>query len=1044
MLDQLPAEARSVNGIRRLIKQLCEALDALSEGVSLAAPDTVRSLLAMRNEIVPVVDERLTKSAELVRRGLRDEAVSYAAEPPELIQSATLLDLSHHARWKIWLAKLTELNIPAPPIPRMDLVATLTKAQDELVRLKPLLDAWRRMNLANAALADRIAILGKLRKADPENELWFETLLEHQKQRIPGLERDVAAAVKAQDDERLKILVAEMQQEWIEHVPPRILAAAKSALEKFRGNRLDRELDALLDSLVASHEARDLDAARAIRDRWQELVDEKGSFAVDDSRLAAALPAVAWVDAHARMATVSEELWNSLDAQPNGLRARQDWVRSLERFGNEMEDLAETLEGDADGEAIERAHERIGRQRAQLDRDLRFRRMMMYVGIASTAVVLGLGVWYFDDRARHDRSVEAALRDLRAAQEKVAAGILLELPNFEKSWPARIAGNAEVSSLFAIVRDELKQQNGRRTRLAAALEKARASLQKAEAAERPDPLGAWPPAFGETSRSLAEIDGSRLAMTDQEQADAARVKATLDRLGRKMIGEADGLCRQQIAAFDAELDKARKLLAADSNSVIQILGTVKPAIAALRGKAAAPAVAEAPASHAGLRVASEPIITLLSPNGALLRKAEGMEGMLASRSKFRDAEKELGRRLGDWKRYAEQLEAIARDFTAFTESRDYASAAESKAQWPAVDAWRDFQPLLQQLRIATPEKASEIITKFEALPKEAKGLPVARQVQQDLIPSIQQLASRDLENLSSELEKWFSGTWVGELKFVIKTDDEMTYYCLVAYPEGEPNFMYVTGQKDAGVGWPTKKHWKKAESVKQSPQSRLAEDLRSVVRKADPSGGIAVDQLFVGLLESVVAAKDVDPVPRLVTARKLVLLAAEYSRPWRDAGRPLAKLLDDGQGVVPGLAIDQLWSFVPPTREQDAGYQVTKQKSETLLKEIEAGLAAIKDAIAKEQKLLMAPSAGLAKLAGRLGRNDAGDLIAIWQGSAPPQGQLWWFPAGADIAVSGTVDDKGTFRTGLAPGPAGTPLFTMTSELIGANGTKQQATGRED
>jgi hypothetical protein len=321
---------------------------------------------------------------------------------------------------------------------------------------------------------------------------------------------------------------------------------------------------------------------------------------------------------------------------------------------------------------------------------------------------------------------------------------------------------------------------------------------------------------------------------------------------------------------------------------------------------------------------------------------------------------------------------------------------------------------------------------------------MAKRIRQDLIPSIEQLAGRDLEKLRTELEKWFSGTWVGELKFVVKTEDGSIYYSLVGYPEGEPNFMYVSGQKAAEAGWPTKKHWKKAESVKQSPQSRLAEVLRAVVRKADPSGGIAVDQLFVALLEAVVAAKDVDPVPRLVTARKFVLLAAEYSRPFREAGRPLAKLLDDGQGGIPGLSIEQLWSFVPPTREQDAEYQLTKEKSETLLNEIELGLAAVKDAIAKEQKLLMAPPVGSATLAGRLGRNDAGDLIAIWQGSAPPQGQVWWFPAGADVAVAGTVDDKGTFRPGPAAGPAGTPLFTMTSESKEANGSKQQAAGRED
>ena len=418
--------------------------------------------------------------------------------------------------------------------------------------------------------------------------------------------------------------------------------------------------------------------------------------------------------------------------------------------------------------------------------------------------------------------------------------------------------------------------------------------------------------------------------------------------------------------------------------------------------------------------------------------------MLSSRSKFREAENELDRRLGDWGRYTEQLQVIARDFSTFTESRDYARAAESKAQWQAVDAWREFQPRLRQLHTATPEEASEIIKQFKALPSEAQALPTARQFRQDLIPSIEQLAGRDLENLRSELEKWFSGTWVGELKFVVKTDEETTHYCLVGCPVGQSNFAYVSGQKTAEAGWPTKKNWKKAESVEQSPQARLAEVLRSVVRKADPTGGVAVDQLFVALLEAVVNAKDVDPVPRLVTARKLVLLATDYSRPFRETGRPLTKLLDDGEAGIPGLSLDQLWSFVPPTRDQDTEYQVTRQKSETLLKEIQDGLVTIKDAIVKEQKVLMAPPMGSATLAGRLGRNDAGDLIAIWQGSAPPQGPVWWFPAGVDVSVAGTVDDKGTFRAAGATGPAGAPLFTMTSEPKRAIGTKQQTTGRED
>ena len=1050
MLDQLPAEARTLNGIRQLMKQLCEALDALAEGVSLAAPDTVRALLAIRKEIIPVVDERLTKCAELIRRGLRDEAVSYAVEPPELVQGATLLDNSRHARWKIWLAKLTELNIPAPPMPRMDLVATLTKAQDELVRLKPLLNAWRRMNLGNAPTADRIAMLGKLRKADPENELWFEATLEHQKQRIPGLERAVAVAVKAQDEQQLSALVAEMQQEWIEPVPQRILSAAMSALMKFRGGRIDRDLDALVESLTAAFDARDLEAAGTLRERWQELVEQKGSFAVDDQRLAAVQPAVAWVDAHARMATVCEEIWNALDARPGGLRMRQEWVRSLERFSNEMEDLAEDLEGDADGEAIERAHERIGRQRGQLERELRFRRMMTYVGITSVAVVLVLGVWYFDARARYDKEVQKELRDLRAAQEKIAAGTLQELPDFEESLRAEFAKNSEIRSLIAIVRSELEQQTGRRTSLKAVLEKARGSLQKADSTDRSDPLGAWPPAFAEASRSLAEMDESKLAITDQEQAEVARIKSTLERLSKKMVGEADGLCRQRIANFDAEIDKARNLLATDSPAAVRILETLKPAIAGLRGQATALAVADASANHAGIRIASESIIALLSAKGALMRKVDTIEGMLASRTKFRQAEKELDHLLGDWKRYTEQLQSIGREFSEFPESREYARAAESQAQWLAVDAWRGFQPFLKQLERATAEQAKEIIMKFDALPPEAKELPVAKRIQEELMPSLKQLADRDLAKLLPELETWFAGTWVGELKFIVKIEDEdfegetTDYYCLVGHPVGKPNFMYVTGQKDIAAGWPTKQCRKKPTSVAESPQSRLADVLRTEVRKVGASDASAVDQLCVDLLEVVADAKDVDPVPLLITARRLVLLAQGYSRPWREAGQPLAKLLDDGGKGIPGVTINELYSFIPPTREQDPVYSTTKQKSKNLLQQVKLGLAAVKEAITQERDVLRTPPVASFTLAGRLGRNDAGDLVAIWKGPVPPQGkEVWWFPARGGLAVAGNVDDKGVFQPTPPSGSAGVPLFTMTSESKRANETKQQAAGRE-
>jgi hypothetical protein len=1039
MSEHSETAVRDVNSIRLLMKQLCEALEALSEGVSLAAPDAVRALLAIRNDVVPVADERLTKCAELIRRGLRDEAVSYASEPPDLVQAATLLDLSGHSRWKVWSAKLAELGIPTPPMPRMDLVAILIKAQDDLARLKPRLDAWRRMNLANFPLPERIEALRKLRRADPENEIWFEALREHQKHRIPALEREVAAAVAAESDHQLHVLVAEMEHEWIEPVPRRIVATAKSALERLHGGRIEREIDALADSLVAAYDARDLDAARTLRARWTELGDQKGAFAVDDLRLMAALPAVGWVDAHARMATVFEELWSSLDGRPGGLRIRQEWVRSLERLGNEMEDLAEKLEGQADVDAIERAHERISRQRAQLEQDLRFRRMIMYVSVVSAAVVLGVGVWYFDDQARYQSSVKVAKRDLQIAQEKIGAGLLNELPDFKASWPARVASNTEVASLLTIVRGELDIQAGRRNRLAVALEKGRSALHAAETAERPDPLARWPSAFADASHSIAEIEQDSLAMTDQEQADAARLRAAVDRLARRFVDQADGFCRDRVTAFDTDLDKARSLVVEDSSAAIRILEALKPAIVNLRAQAAAPAVEGAAASHAGARIASETIIALLSPDGPLFRKVETTEGMHARRRKFREAEAELDRRLGDWNRYAGQLELLAKEFNEIREAPDYARAAEGKTKWLAVDAWRELGAWFKELDQATPEQASETIAKFEALPDAARDLGMAKRIQQDVMPAVKQLAERDLEKLRVDLEEWFSGPWLGELRFVVTTNDGAVYYCLQNPEEGAQKFTYVSGRKDLEAGWPTKDEREVVASVKPSPQSGLADALRAIIHRAKVSGGLAVDQLFVDLLSTVAGAEAVDPVLRLVTSRKLLLLAGEYSRPFRLGGRPLKIQLDDGEGGIPGVTIDDIWSYVPPTRQRDARYLVITKKAGELLRQIKKGLESVASDIATERKLLASPPLGSATLVGRLGRNEAGDLVAVWRGAVPPACQVWWFPGGADAVVAGTVDANGMFRPAPVSAPAGTPLYSMAIESPGAGETKRQA-----
>lgn len=999
----------------------------------MTALDAVRDLLSRRQLIVPVIDERLVQVAELLRLGLRDEAIGYAIEAPELVEAATLLDLSSQPQWQVWQATLLEMGIPEPVMPRMDLVAMLVKAQDDVVRLKPLLDRWRRMNLANAPLPDRIGHLRRLRKADPENVVWFEAQREHQKQRVMEIDREIGQATARADEGHLAQLVEELAAEWIELPPPRLVAAAAAALDKFRGGRIDHQLEEVGIALAAAHDGRDLDAARELRVRWQSLVDEKGALAVDDPRLGAALPAVEWVDNHDRMRSVSEEIWNQLDEQPPWkLRLHREWVRSLERLDSEVEELAEKLPDEVDLEAIERNRERVGRVRQAFDKREGFWRKLMYVGLGSAAAMLAATVWYFDDQSRFAADVDAAVQQVESMKAKIAAGEPLDLPDFENQWQGRVVVHPRVAGKLVELRSAREVQNQRRERLAAALTLADTGRAEAEKAGRPDPLAAWPAEFARATTALAEIGTGNLAVTDQEKLDFERMKQAIDRLMRRWVADADEAVRAKQQELDALTGQARRIVLTERAKASAILDGLKPALEALREKADAQAAPGAAAEYATLRVASPELVKDLAAGGALAKKIEELASLLADRERFEQALNELTGRLGDWEKYGEQLEAISREFKALPESFDYGSAAARKPQWRALDDWRNFAGGLGALDDASPVKAEAVTKAFAALSDEVKSLPMAVAFARDVLPALESFAQRDMTALQGAIDKQCQGPWLGEIKFVVEsqTDDgnKQFHYALVDSNVGDEKFIAIVGAKRAGVDgtWPTAKVQAVVVKTSRSPQADLAGEL---ARTQIPSAGIAMDEWFLEAIGKALGADAIDPLPRLVTVRKLLLEAARNSRSIRKAGDDAIQAVGAGD-TVPNLPVTDLWLFIVPNPRSNAGYVVARPKAEAILTRVEGALPAIRQAVAAERTLLAKPIKQLPVLVGRLDRNAAGDMVAIWTGDAPGPGPVFWMKSGAAMVSAGMVGANGTFRPEGDTGPAGTPLYSLT-ELEG-------------
>lgn len=1022
-LDEATPEAigKSVEKVRQLMETLWQALDALAEGVSISAVDDVRQLLALRSSVVPHIDARLATCGELLRHGLRSEALGRAAEFPPLVETANLLDLASHPQWADWQLALSAQEIPAPVLPRLDLVKALVKAQDECEALKPLLGRWRRMNLANASLPERIGLLRKLRKQDSNCEVWFEALREHEKQRLGQIEVAIKQATRDRDERRLQGLVEEMDAGWKEPVDSRLKQAAAAALASFWGSRIDREIDEVGGSLAAAHEARDLDAARELRRRWGPLADEKGSREPGDPRLAAADPAVAWVDNHDRMRALAEEVWQSLDAKPRGLRAWREWVRSLDRMGAEMEDLAEKLSGEVDEEAVQRTHERIARKREELAEYERFRRRLMYIGTGSVAALLAVGVWYIDNHLRLEREVAAAIEQLDNHMTECRNGLLTALPDVDGYSP-QVRRKPSVAGLIVSLDAALKKENDRRRNFAEYLGQAREAL--AAAAERPrnDRLQAWPPEFAEATRALEELEKRAWAKTEAEKADSFRAEGGIDKLAKSWTSEADLELGGRLSAIDARLDQVRKILAGDLAAAEAGLVEASATIESDRALASAPAAAGSAGQYGSRQVASAETVAKFSRQGPLQRKATDLRRMIDDRSRFAKEVASLPAALGNWLTYGTVLDRVATGFADLAEAAEFAEAAQRQPQWEAIDRWREFAGSLEPLGAVKQAKAKALVELFGQLPQTVRDLPMARTFAADVLPSLEHFSKRDLAELKANLDTFFSGPFMGELAYVVTTQAGAMCYCLEPRPQVGDPFEFVAGLKQA-QGWPMKKERTNALTVEASPQAQLAQRLAGRVRLAGKEDGSAIDAMLLGIIKDTIEAKAVDPVLRLVAVRKYLLLGEEFSLPIQVDGRAALRLVSDGKGGIPGIDLRDLGSFAAPTRQTNATYLTTSKTAEGLVEEVAENLPALEAAIASDLKRLDNPRGLIPAVTGFMGLAPDGTRIPVWRKGKPPSGKVWWISSPEKFVEAGHTMPDGVFQVAMPPPPAGTPLW---------------------
>jgi hypothetical protein len=292
--------------------------------------DRIRKLLVQPNGLTvealqPLAEEygietekansRLSDCVQLLRKGLRAEALQLADIKPRLIDLSAVLDFPELEEW---VEILKFYGIPVPTLLDRDAAHQLQEASVDEQPLDDLLRQHRRLAIAKAPLSWRLRVIRRLAKLDMKNPVWREDQRDWEVIRLKQIPSELAAAIESEDLEQVEELRSELaSSEWIEKPIRELVQRAIDSQRAFRYQHQVANLTQIADRLhIAFSEGNEALCEGAHKD-WNshvaELVDPPPQALVESIE-----PAIEWlheriqvretIDEHARLCSELESM----------------------------------------------------------------------------------------------------------------------------------------------------------------------------------------------------------------------------------------------------------------------------------------------------------------------------------------------------------------------------------------------------------------------------------------------------------------------------------------------------------------------------------------------------------------------------------------------------------------------------------------------------------------------------------------------------------------------------------------------------------------
>ena len=898
--------------IEQFVSNAVAAYKDLVAGQSVTAIDRVRQALAdYRSELLPAIDERLAACSELLRRGLRAEALSYAHDRPDLLRIANLVDFRRFGpEFDKWNMAAAAEGVAAWPLPNGVSLEALQRAEHEAVTLKPFVDQWRRLNLARAPLARRIEILRELRKRDSNDMAWAEMLREFEQFRLTQIEaivRELRAASPENQAlcKQATAVKAELSTPWIEvPAPLTLLREVEQFLVKATAHQRERRLVQLAAEIEGAVDAGDECGVDRLLAEWVEIP----LTADEGQRFASILEIEKQRADRKRLSRLTDELTQLVAESQASFAARSDWGERLKRQWHELDDLTAVVPiDDEERERLKLLHDRVWTAIEAIEREQWIRRGVQ-LGAIAAAVLLAVGislsyVW----QVQRERLVVESVDRLNEAAKEVEAGGVFDEPKFYSDWPTWLGEDPRVDVAIDRLSSAFASQQSRREKLQRLLERADKELKEARSEPRDDPLTAWPNSFLQAARTVTDLQRQGLAKLELEQAKVRAAESQLTSLVERWLAAADTVFAAKVSGLAARAEGFSQGMRDDVAASRDRLANLDAEFASLQAVARQAACEGVPPPYAQMHRVSPKAAELVAEGSAVGAQLRELRRLLIRFEGLEEREKVADRQLGlgQLGAYADTIRGIAEDLagTDEPESLDYRLVANEQPAWESLQKWEKFCRELEDPASLDAGGCERFNMRIEELDDGARRLPYSRQLR-DLQQYLRAGAAQTPDKVAALAEKIaevLQGRFGTEISGVMGSRDrasDLNYaYCLL---KDRPDGKRVNNNAKQVVGWPTDGVWPtktfefdpQKHFVADAPQHVLAALCLAEVNALQPnaSGPQVLDRHAVRLLRKAVTAQKafgaaggakatppIDPCMQFLQVRFLVLACASVN-----------------------------------------------------------------------------------------------------------------------------------------------------------------------